>query len=150
MHWNKDFRLHWADFKGPADETSPYDACAYSGMSYRYKYTYDGAVYQVSFEVYAVFSRDKSWGKRSRECRDLLDHEQLHFDISEYISRQLKKELESHTYTDNIKNEITEIYNRYNDSLKKMQLKYDEETDHYKKSRKQKEWERFIHAELVK
>jgi hypothetical protein len=148
--WNKNQRLSWKDFTGLADEKSSYYAATFASIRYRYQYSSTGKVYNVKFEVYSYFTKSKSWSKKERQSVALLQHEQLHFDITELYARKLKEELERNKYTENYKSEIAEIFNIKKRELKQMEDKYDEETNHSQNKEKQQEWENYVAKELSK
>ncbi len=150
IKWNKNLPINWSDFKGKVDITSPYSAMSAIGIHYKYNCWSDGIVYKMTFEVSSRFDKTKSWSKKYLESGYTLKHEQLHFDIAELVSRIFRREVENKTYSKDYKNETISIFNKYMQYLQKLQQKYDEETEHSRNKRKQKEWESFIRKELEK
>jgi len=93
------------------------------GMNKNYNGTY-------SFRAVAIADRKQSKinpkilsGYRLQE---VLNHEQLHFDIAEYVSRRLNSHLV------NIKdlNTAEKLFAQYTDTLSLIQMVYDAQTDH--------------------
>jgi hypothetical protein len=150
IRWNKDVRIAWPDFEGKADLKSPFAAMSAVGIYYKYNSISIGKVYKIRFTIYARFDRKKSWGKPKLRTKSVLKHEQLHFDITEVISREFKKEAEHTVYSKDYKNEISRIFNRYTNFLQKLQRKYDDQTMHSNNTTKQKDWENLIHRELLR
>jgi len=150
IKWDKNVKVLWSDFKGKADKKSPFAAMSAIGIEYKYNSWSDGKVYKIRFEIYSVFDRSQSWSKRNLRTRNMLSHEQLHFDIGGLVSREFKKEAESKTYSKNYKNEIERLFVKYSNILQKFQQKYDLQTFHGKDKTKQRQWEYLIHQELLK
>lgn len=87
---------------------------------------------------HAIAIQDKSQSFISyRASRDkipyILAHEQLHFDITEYIVRQLNKQLRVFSNRDS-------IYNVYLAKRDSMQDLYDKETQHSMDTLQQRQW----------
>lgn len=82
----------------------------------------------------------------------VLNHEQIHFDIGEYYTRKLRKELDillrNEAEDEQILVKILDLYNRTFEECMKMQTKYDEETNHGKINKKQEEWNLFVKQKL--
>ncbi len=89
VYWNER-ELEWKDFNvknGQLDEIMG-EATAYCAVLASTFYE-DSC---LNYEVYSVFNRNQSWvsGIKSLE---LLNHEQLHFDIVELYSRKIRKSI---------------------------------------------------------
>ena len=151
LSWNANKKLTWGNFKATPDYSHPYAAITYSGMSYGFSAdVINGEVY-VNYEVNCFFVANKSWVKRRyKGDKELLNHEQLHFDITELYTRKFKKELSAMTFSGNVKSEIKAVYKRITKEKVSFQEKYDLETDHSKNVAAQKRWQLNIHSELQK
>jgi len=79
-----------------------------------------------------------------------LKHEQLHFDIAELFSLRLKGLFENYNYTEDFEYEIQLLFDEKKREYQLMQRQYDEETNHSRVKKKQKEWESYISSELTK
>jgi hypothetical protein len=145
--WTESRPLQWNDFSRHLNDNSQFDAEVFAEV--RYKYTFS-AITDFKFEVVAVFNKNTSWSRISRQTEDLLKHEQLHFDIAELYARKLKAEFEKYNYTENFEQEVQEIFNTLKNEYRLMQLKCDEDTNHSLNKEKQLEWEAFIFNELLK
>ncbi|MEO3405420.1 hypothetical protein AAFN85_16035 [Mucilaginibacter sp. CAU 1740] len=144
--WSKDSLLTWNDFKGTVDPASGVSAMTYCGVKFRYRYfvSANDSTYTAKFIVYSFFTPERSWSMVERQCPPLLNHEQVHFDISEYFARVLRTALETAQYTKNIKDEIMSIFKKYDSEREKMGLLYDEQTNHGTKVDVQKKWDLFV------
>lgn len=150
IKWNKNVKIKWADFKGKQDIHSPFAAMSAVGIHYKYYSWSNKKVYKIRFEIYSGFDKTKSWSKKRLETPHMLQHEQLHFDICGLVSREFRKEAEHRSYSKNFKNEINGLFNKYSQSLQKLQQKYDEQTQHSENIVKQQEWENLVYKELLR
>ena len=102
----------------------------------------------MSIDVGCEFFPEKSWYRPELCDSIILSHEQLHFDIAELHARKLRKKLAETQFTENIREEIREIYD---DMLKRLyifQNRYDRETNFSRNLQKQLFWNQEIAREL--
>ena len=146
--WNSNYKLTWNDFKGIADSLSNYKALTYSTIEINSIIIKEDL---LEYEIKCSFEKHLSWSK-NKQSLSLLRHEQLHFDISELITRNLRKKFSAHISTDI--QTTREIKKRlFNEAIEERRLlnnRYDNETDHSIIIAKQKEWETKIATELKK
>lgn len=135
--WKSNIKLSWDDFQGTPDQNSEFDAMT----SVNIKYKFDIKENEINTNVNCFFSKNLSWTKE--KSSSLLNHEQLHFDIAELITRKMRKELLNHVSksietTQIFLNEMKEKY--FYKSLDSVSSQYDFETNFSKNEIKQKEW----------
>lgn len=92
IRWSASRHLTWADYRGVPDNSS--DAAAMT--VYLIAYEEECAGDRYSFTVTTTFQPDRSWVRPSVletpwRGAQLLDHEQLHFDLSELNARRLRQ-----------------------------------------------------------
>ena len=150
ISWKENKPLKWSDFKASADKASAYTATANTGISHKFSITGKGIFDKNSSRVTANFYPNLSWYKPNLIDEYTLQHEQAHFDISEFHARLLRKAIAEYHFTRNSKNEITRIYKKIEASRKAMQIRFDTETDHSQNREKEKYWESFIKNNLLK
>lgn len=148
IEWNPQRALAWTDFSGKPDPKSSFDAWTYAGLNYSYSWYYSGNEIKVDLETYAYFDPAQSWVKKGKMSADLLEHEQIHFDIAELHVRYFKETVHSFQFTKNIESEIDSLYDSIFERMLAMQIKYDAETDHYKNKEGQTKWAQFMKEEL--
>lgn len=142
--WAKDRKLTWKDFKGTPPEDSGAAAITGSGITYKFSTYYRGGKRRVEFNVSTFFYPNSSW-YRPHLCNDLiLGHEQLHFDITEIYARKMRKELDSTSFSKNIKEEVRAIYKRINKELNDFQNLYDASTNYSRNEEQQIIWNKKI------
>lgn len=146
--WSDTTKLTWADFT-KIDKKPGLPGEAGTTVKFHYKDTCING--RITVLLYTWFSRSKSWVlKTSVGNKELLEHEQLHFDLIELFARMCRFKialLEKTCTVDNheaIMNAIAE----FDKKQKEANLKYDKETEHYKNKAKQKEWKEKIEREM--
>ena len=151
MTWSDDLQLQWEDFNGTPTRGTTVVAVTASGLSFGFstKMTETQLVDYTAF-VDAHFYPDKSWYVKERANSVILDHERLHFDITELHARKFKQRIAQTKFDLRINSQMERIHNTITDELRQMQQKYDTETDHSQNVDKQKEWQKFIKVQLDK
>lgn len=146
--WKEGERLTWNDFKGQPDLNSDAAAITASGISFSYSIKQSTTSTTFTTTIEAHFYPEHSWHKK--EVNDhLLEHEQLHFDITELNVRKLKKRLSKITETDDLDAILLEEQVRANRELAEMQDKYDSDSDYSINENNQKNWKRYVESELA-
>ena len=88
LTWSPERRLSWEDFQGSPDDANPHHALTAANLAVNASCRQDGFSYQVN----CVFLPTESWSK-NKKSEKLLEHEQLHFDLTEVHARLLRKKL---------------------------------------------------------
>lgn len=151
MSWNHDYRLDWSDFKGKPTPQHSAVAVTASGISFRYSTKMSKTqLIDYSFMVKADFYPEQSWYLKEHANTSILNHERLHFDITELYARKFRQRIKNTTFTRNINSEMEAIREAINAELETMQNTYDAETSHSQNEDKQKEWQAKITVQLNK
>lgn len=146
IRWEKEEQLQWSNFKARAPKLSGYEALSAVGISLGF--TMQGR--DASIEIFSFFIPQKSWTK-DKKSQYLLNHEQMHFNISEIHARKMRKAcMEANWSSKTIQNRLNGMLQKFTDAEDKMQEKYDRETNHSIVKNKQEEWDDFIQNELQK
>lgn len=148
IYWHENNQLSWDDFLASEKEKYTYDAESWTGFNYSYSGEYDETSIRLTVSVVTTFNRDKSWVKKEKKSDKLLRHEQLHFDITELVSRQIRKEIMEYRFSENFRKEINQIHNKYEKIRAELQNEYDRDTDHSNIEDKQAKWEKDIAKKL--
>lgn len=142
--WQSSRKLTWNDFQSAVDANDPLHAMTSTNISVQANC--QGNV--VQFEVKCQFALHESWSK-NKGSEILLQHEQLHFDLTEIYARQLRQKLSQ------LKNLCTSDRSKFNVTVnkvfadwKKEQNRYDTESDHGLNDEKQLYWSEQIAARL--
>jgi hypothetical protein len=137
--WDKDVKLTWDDFKAKAPKTTTLGATTDAGIMLN---TVSSSP-DVEISIKSIFKKSKSWVKTKTDL--LLNHEQLHFDISELFARKTRKIFAEKKFNKkSLSNEMTALFKSQMLKLEAYQSKYDKETDHSRKSDKQTLWEKNV------
>lgn len=88
--WSPDRRLAWEDFKAAPDSLNPHHAVTAANLAV----DATCAANKFTYKVKCVFLATESWSK-NKQSEKLLQHEQLHFDLTEVHARQLRKKLQT-------------------------------------------------------
>ena len=144
--WNEHRKLTWDDFQGEPDESVAYFATTKYGIKLSSKSSSTG---DVSVQVVCVFDIDKSWKKEwEHQSPEILQHEQLHFDIGEVHARKMRRELEHYLSKRRspaeVSREVKKVFRKYSDAGAEMQQEYDRETDHSINEKQQEKWNRRV------
>lgn len=148
MVWKADRKLTWNDFKGPIPPDASPAATTASGISYEYSANLIHHEVKLDFEVTAFFYPNESWYKPTICDAHILQHEQLHFDISELFARRMRMKLQQTSFTENVKAEIRKIYRQTLKELEDLQDKYDWETNFSRNPGAQERWNQRIKEAL--
>lgn len=137
--------LVWENFKGKAPSKTKYAALTSSAIDLHI----EGQGSQIHFTIRTAFSPIESWKKK--QSAELLKHEQLHFDITEYHSRLLRKKLQEIHFKSvkTINKQIQKEFNKISNLAEKMQDRYDKETNHSINITEQEKWNKKV-AKLLK
>jgi hypothetical protein len=134
--WTTNRRLNWDDFKSQADQAQPLHAMTSTNIAVKAHCSGN----QMRFDVKCIFVTKHSWTK-NRLSKRLLDHEQLHFDLTEIHARLLRQKLsETNNMCGGERVKLDKLVESYFEAWKKEQNRYDEETNHGLVEEKQKWW----------
>ncbi|MES2269228.1 MAG: DUF922 domain-containing protein [Bacteroidota bacterium] len=148
IKWDTNTPLTWTDFSGTIDKNNPYYAHTQARINYNYKWRKSDYLFTYEFKIDAGFEKNASWVRPGKESPELLQHEQLHFDISELFARKLSVAFNTKKYTANYEQEIKDIFAQIMKEVGAMQEKYDAETNHSANKDKQQEWETYVKEQL--
>lgn len=141
-------QLTWNDYKGQPNRASTFKAL--TATSIKFNANSDGKT--LSLSLINSFEPRASWTKTT-ENRNLLNHERLHFDISELYARELRKEILEMKVNSSGQKLIDKISKMYSTKMKELddfQKQYDKETDHSIIESRQQAWEKDIKYKLDK
>jgi len=137
--WSK---ISWDDFQGVYPPFTRYDAQINSSVCIEY----DSALQR--YHAYAAMSNIGSWVKSDDPDQDyLLNHEQYHFNISEFHARMLDRYIAEHP-----EEKAASYFSKlglFRVDLDIMQGQYDRETDHGVRIDRQRWWEYKIDSLLT-
>ncbi|MBS1771781.1 MAG: DUF922 domain-containing protein [Bacteroidetes bacterium] len=139
IYFDKNVPLKISDFAGTPDDLSLAAALTFSGINMKYERSTNGHSTSYKITIAPYFDKTRSWCKK--KIPGVLNHEQMHFNITAIKAYELSKAIQSYTFTnENFEKEINALFKKYDSENGKMQQQYDKETSHGQKADKQKEW----------
>jgi len=152
MTWHESYKLVWKDFQANPDKNSSAVAITVSGITFGFSITQTSTeeVISCDTEVSAHFYPEKSWYKPKSANNHILNHEQLHFDITELHARKFRHEISLIKISNSIENDLKTLQKNINKQLAQMQNLYDEETNHSRNIETQAKWQVYINQEIEK
>ncbi len=96
IEWNEARKLKWSDYQGVINKN---DALGYVKTVYKIEIfpsnvqvdSQDRVIGYKQLTAKAIFFKNKSWVTAEENLGQILQHEQLHFNIAELYARRLKK-----------------------------------------------------------
>lgn len=149
IYYKPSQKLRWTDFTGTPILTGNVAAITMSGFGYSATMKRSGDQGEINIAVYCYFSKPKSWVKPDKKTAYILNHEQIHFDISYIAASLFIAKLKSLNITSkNINSVIPPIYKEFCDLMNKMQDDYDNETKNGQLKEMQDKWNNEIHQRI--
>lgn len=135
IHWTKDYRLTWDDYKGKGNPSVGAAASTATYLGIDYNFSPEGLTYTIT----CGFSKTRSWGLHKTDY--ILGHEQGHFDIAEIFARKLHRQMTTYKFNNaTYQADLKKIYEDIVAEKEEMQNTYDAETNHSINKVKQAEW----------
>jgi hypothetical protein len=151
IKWNKERKLTWNDFRGPVQHQmgDMVAAATYCGFGFETNQISNDNQ-KLKILVYNSFYTDKSWGHKTDQTSEVLEHEQCHFDICEVYTRRLRQRMNSisNVTVHNLQPTLNNIYEQIKKEYSDRQERYEDETEHGLIADAQKHWENEIAKEL--
>ena len=147
IFWSDTTEITWSDFQGTNDSVKSLSAI--SKIELPYSTSSDGEV-DMSFTIQTCFIKSESWYKEGKKNNILLSHEQLHFDIAELHRRLIVKAIvEGNFNSDTYEKQVDQIIIAiWENSYRKMQDKYDLETNYARIFKPQIYWNQRVADQL--
>lgn len=151
LSWNEQRLLTWDDFKDMPQPNTNAAALTASGISFGFSVNKTGQkITGFNTNVECVFYPEKSWYKPKLANNYILNHEQMHFNITELHARKFRKQISNTAPNQALKSQLNRLYETITKASVRMQRRYDSETNHSINKEKQQEWDIFITEELKK
>lgn len=147
-------KLTWDDFRAQPNPDSPFQANTNAGLSYSWGLRNENGKIELKYEVLSYFNPNSSWVvPQSKNSEYLLQHEQLHFDITELHARKLRKKL-AELKIEQLGKDPKGVLNKFYEEIEKeraaMQLKYDKESNHSINKEGEAKWQNLVRKEMKK
>lgn len=141
--WDSQNKLNWDCFKGKQSQDNEYKAF----------HAVSDIVISIqgkapNYRVICMFDINGSWVQKGTD--ELLDHEQLHFDIGELTARQMRKEMDSLNAAGLTEASLEDFKQMHWERYLILSTSYDLRTRHGRNKRRQAEWRARIDAALIR
>lgn len=141
--------LRWTDFTGNPDNDT--DLFAYTYWYVRYSwgpFNFKGDTVKWKVDVSLELEK-RSWQKPEKVSDSLLAHEQGHFNIGLLFARTfLQRVNKTVFFRQNYEARMAEIFNEELEKFRQLEIKYDQETDHFSNREQQQKWEAYFKKAL--
>ncbi|WP_316809837.1 DUF922 domain-containing protein [Pedobacter heparinus] len=135
-------------FKGNVPKNAAFASMTYIDYDYDFQIQSNKQSTEVKVKVNISPNGARSYldRKRVKEANidQLVEHEQGHVIIGFIIGKQVEEALNASRYTRNYKQEINANYKKFYARFEKLQLRYDEETNHGANREAQARWNREV------
>ena len=148
IEWTPEIKLVWSDFRSTGKVNRGFSIAASTCG-----FGYDGLVQgnEIKVNVYVRFYCNESWRNPDFDMTDVLEHEQLHFDICELYGRKFYKEIVQLRNENKLtEKNLNHMYNGLIEDYDAIQDKYDLDTNHSTETEEQQKWNKFVKEELFK
>ncbi len=145
IEWKSGSRLNWEDFKGIPDYSDKRIAAITSSVI-QYKYYCENDT--IHFSSKAIFICNESWVKPENKNQKTLNHEQLHFDITEFFNRMLVSKVSKTHWGCNQVEELELLVTNVLKEWREAQIRYDRDTWYSLNSYMQNEWDKLVEEKL--
>jgi hypothetical protein len=139
IRWSTERRLNYRDFAGALPASTPWAATTNSSIHFSYE---ERNRTLQSVTVYSAFDPSRSWMKT--KTPDVLRHEQLHFDITEFFARKFYSSAAALLGQSGASAKLKSLFQQLNQECMEMQEAYDNESEHGVNVGRQQEWEKKV------
>lgn len=145
IYWSEDYKLTWDDFKAQPD-FSIKNASALSSSGIVHSKGCKNGI--IIYEVLSYFEKNESWVKEEARTDYHLEHEQIHFDITELYARKLRKALSKEKFKCGQEVEFEAFVSQFITNWHQAQHNYDATSQHSIDKEVQAEWTKQVEIEL--
>lgn len=142
--WNNTKKLTWSDFRGKPFLNASEAAMTASSV----EFSYSAKDNVLEWNVKAKYYPQLSWSYKNKQSDYILQHEQLHFDITELYARLFRKRLSDEVKSLRDIKKINAIGKQILSDWDKEQKNYDRETNHSMNTKAQMEWIANVHERM--
>jgi hypothetical protein len=146
IYWSEKLKLTWSYYLGKPNNYKVYSAISSCGIEAKISSIEGDTAF---IEIAARFNKVKSWVKNNAQTKEVLNHEQGHFDLTEVYSRKLRSQLAGVIFSEeNLNSTLKNYVDKNYIELITAQEKYDLETNFSNDTSNQSKWDKRIIDEL--
>ena len=145
IYWSESRQLSWADFQGHPDYNYDDIAALTSSGILHFKGCEEG---KIIYDIKAYFEKKYSWVKAEALTTHHLEHEQIHFNITQLYAQKLKLALDKETFYCGEGEAFDRFVQDFLIKWQKAPINYDLYTHYSMKPQEQQEWKYKVALEL--
>ncbi|HVW98593.1 MAG TPA: DUF922 domain-containing protein [Mucilaginibacter sp.] len=150
IYYRPERPLTWDDFQGKIP-VSRYAAQVFPGFGYDEKTAFSDGVISVQLLLKVYLPKSAAWVRPGERNSYALNHEQRHFDIAKIAALYFEQSISAaKLQVDNYEATINSLYLEAYREMSRMQIQYDDETNHGTGNISQKKWNLKIEDELAR
>ncbi|MEZ4903665.1 MAG: hypothetical protein R2822_18865 [Spirosomataceae bacterium] len=141
--------LTWQDFLGVPSPLSRYAAQVFTSFGFEARSSVANRVLELRVKTKVWIDKSISWVRTNAKNDYVLDHEQLHFDITRLAAERFKRHLLTMRFSvEDYSSELQYEYLEYYKLHTQLQEQYDNETNHGINTTTQAQWVKKVRDEL--
>ena len=149
VYYHSNRPLTWKDFLGAPAVLSRWAAQVFTSFGFEARSTVNNRILELRVRTKVWIDKTISWARTDSKNDYVLDHEQLHFDITRLTSERFKRHLQTmelsvEDYSSEIQYQYIEFFRLHS----QLQQQYDEETSHGINRAAQAQWVKKVRDEL--
>ncbi len=149
VYYNPNRPLTWLDFQGAPSVFNRWAAQVFTSFGFEARSSVKNRTVELRVRTKVWIDKTISWVRPDSKNAYVLDHEQLHFDVTRIIAERFKKKVQSMTFSvEDFSSEIQYQYLEYFRLHTQLQQQYDDETNHGINQGMQASWVKKIRDEL--
>lgn len=149
LYYHSERPLNWKDFMGAPSVLSRWAAQIFTSFGFEARSSVNNRVLELRVKTKVWMDKTISWVRQDAKNDYVLDHEQLHFDITRLTAERFRRHLKSISFSsEDFSSEIQYQYIEFYRKHTELQQRYDEETSHGINKPQQAEWVKRVREEL--
>jgi hypothetical protein len=149
VYYRSDRPLTWKDFLGAPAVLSRWAAQVFTSFGFEARSNVSNRVLELRVRTKVWIDKTISWGRADSKNDYVLDHEQLHFDITRLTAERFKRHLRTMTFSvEDYSSELQYQYIEFYRMHSQLQMQYDDETSHGVNRLAQAQWVKKVRDEL--
>lgn len=141
--------LTWQDFQGAPSVFTRWAAQVFTSFGFEARSTVRNRTLELHVKTKVWIDKTISWVRPDAKNDYVLDHEQLHFDVTRLTAERFRRKLQTMTFSvEDFSSEIQYQYIEYYRLHSQLQQQYDDETNHGINQGMQASWAKKVRDEL--
>lgn len=149
VYYQSNRPLTWQDFQGAPSVFTRWAAQVFTSFGFEARSTVKNRTLELHVKTKVWIDKTISWVRPDSKNDYVLDHEQLHFDVTRLTAERFRRKLQTMTFSvEDFSSEIQYQYIEYYRLHSQLQQQYDDETNHGINQGMQASWAKKVRDEL--